>query len=75
MENVGIFFCYLVNFTAIWYILLSFGFEVIPSFGILYKEKSGNPGTDVMILKIFSPKNLAKKMAFFTQIKLNYAKF
>jgi hypothetical protein len=30
------------------------------------------PGTDVMILKIFSPKNLAKKLAFFTQ---NKAKF
>jgi lipoprotein signal peptidase len=30
------------------------------------------PGTDVMILKIFSPKNFAKKMAFFTQ---NNAKF
>jgi hypothetical protein len=24
------------------------------------------PGTDVMILKIFSPKKLAKKLAFFT---------
>jgi hypothetical protein len=28
-------------------------------------------GTDVMILKIFSPKNLAK-MAFFTQNKSNF---
>jgi hypothetical protein len=28
-------------------------------------EKSGDPGTDVMILKIFSPKNSAKKLAFF----------
>jgi hypothetical protein len=25
------------------------------------------PGTDVVILKIFSPKNLAKKLAFLTQ--------
>jgi hypothetical protein len=34
------------------------------------------PGTDVMIFKIFSPKNSAKKWTFFTQkIKLNYAKF
>jgi hypothetical protein len=30
---------------------------------------SGHPGTDVMILKIFSPKNSAKKLAFLTQIK------
>jgi hypothetical protein len=28
-----------------------------------------SPGTDVMILKIFSPKNLAKKSAFLTQNK------
>jgi hypothetical protein len=27
------------------------------------------PGTDVMILKIFSPKNLAKKLTFLTQNK------
>jgi hypothetical protein len=32
----------------------------------------GIPGTDVMILKIFSPKNFAKKLAFLTQ---NKAKF
>jgi hypothetical protein len=30
---------------------------------------SNEPGTDVMIFKIFSPKNLAKKLAFFTQNK------
>jgi hypothetical protein len=30
------------------------------------------PGTDVMILKIFLPKNLAKKLAFLTK---NKAKF
>jgi hypothetical protein len=32
-----------------------------------------NPGTDVMILKIFSQKHLAKKSAFLTQIKGNFA--
>jgi hypothetical protein len=31
-----------------------------------------DPWTDVMIFKIFSPKNLAKKLAFLTQ---NKAKF
>jgi hypothetical protein len=31
------------------------------------------PGADVMILKIFSPKNLAKKFAFLT--KLNFEKY
>jgi hypothetical protein len=35
-------------------------------FGILYKETSGNPGTDVMIFKkIFSPKKSAKKIGVF----------
>jgi hypothetical protein len=30
------------------------------------------PGTDVMILKIFSPKNLAKILAFFTQTTASF---
>jgi hypothetical protein len=33
-------------------------------------------GTDVMILKIFSPKKIAKKLAFFdSKQSLKYAKF
>jgi hypothetical protein len=32
------------------------------------------PGTDVMILNIFSPKNLAKKLAFLTQNKAKLCK-
>jgi hypothetical protein len=32
------------------------------------------PGTDVMILKIFSPKNLAKILAFLTQTTLIISK-
>jgi hypothetical protein len=32
------------------------------------------PGPDVMILKIFSPKNFAKKLAFLTQNKANFWK-
>jgi hypothetical protein len=35
---------------------------------------SGWPGTDVMIFKIFSPKNLAKKLAFFVQTTANFWK-
>jgi hypothetical protein len=31
--------------------------------------KTGRPGTDVMILKIFSPNFSTKKLAFFTQNK------
>jgi hypothetical protein len=30
------------------------------------------PGTDVMIFKIFSPKNLAKKLAFFAQTTASF---
>jgi hypothetical protein len=46
----------------------------IPSFDglILCKECSFLPGTDVMILKIFSQKNW-RKIAFLTQIKGNFA--
>jgi hypothetical protein len=32
------------------------------------------PGTDVMIFKIFSPKNSAKKLAFLTQNKAKLCK-
>jgi hypothetical protein len=37
--------------------------------------KMGNfPGTDVMIFKIFSPKNLAKKLAVFAQTTASFCK-
>jgi hypothetical protein len=32
------------------------------------------PGTDVMIFKIFSPKNFAKSLAFLTRNKANFGK-
>jgi hypothetical protein len=32
------------------------------------------PGTDVMIFKIFSPKKIAKKLAFFAQTNASFAK-
>jgi hypothetical protein len=34
----------------------------------------GRPGTDVMIFKIFSPKNLAKILAFFAQTAATFCK-
>jgi allantoicase len=36
-------------------------------------RRERRPGTDVMIFKIFSRKNLAKKSAFLPQIKGNFA--
>jgi hypothetical protein len=42
MENVGIFSVHLEYFTTIGYILWSL--VNFKSFGILYQEKSGNPG-------------------------------
>jgi hypothetical protein len=50
MEDVGIFYGHLVNFPAIWHIAWPFGifspFLVhFTRFGMLYQEKSGNPGT------------------------------
>jgi hypothetical protein len=38
-----------------------------------FERSLAQAGTDVMILKIFSLKKIAKKLAFLT--KLNYAKF
>jgi hypothetical protein len=48
MEDVGIFYGHLVHFTVFCYILLTFGIVrgnlvYCSRFGILYKEKSGNP--------------------------------
>jgi hypothetical protein len=66
----GLFYGHLVYLSVIWYV------------GKYYLEKSGNHGlqgqlffvapcraTDVMIFKIVSPKNSAKKLAFLTQNK------
>jgi hypothetical protein len=36
---------------------------------------SSRPRTDVMILKIFPPKKIAKNWRFWLRAKLNYAKF
>jgi hypothetical protein len=41
---------------------------------IAYKYACTVPRTDVMILKIFSPKNSAKKLAFLTQNKAKLCK-
>jgi hypothetical protein len=38
------------------------------------RAREKRPGTDVMIFKIFSPKNLAKILAFLTQIKAKLCK-
>jgi hypothetical protein len=45
MENNGIFFVHMVYFMAIWYIF--------PRFGMLYHEKSGNPGQETKQPKYF----------------------
>jgi hypothetical protein len=42
---------------------------VIASASKIEEQCFAQSGTDVMIFKIFSPKNLAKKMAFFAHIK------
>jgi hypothetical protein len=52
MEDVGIFYGHLVHFTVFCYILWTFGIAsgnlvyIFSRFGILYKEKSGNPARD-----------------------------
>jgi hypothetical protein len=49
MEDVGIFYGHSVHFTVSCFILWIFGivmviWHIFPRFGILYQEKSGNPG-------------------------------
>jgi hypothetical protein len=51
MEDVGIFMAIWSNFRTFWYILCHFGIiyghlVYFSSFGIIYHEKSGNPGYD-----------------------------
>jgi hypothetical protein len=51
MEDIGIFYVYLVYFTAIGNILWPFGIFkghllYFSRFGILYQEKSGNPALE-----------------------------
>jgi hypothetical protein len=51
MEDVGICYGHLVHFTVICYILWTFGIVrgnlvYFSRFGIMYQEKSGNPGSE-----------------------------
>jgi hypothetical protein len=43
-------------------------------FAVPRPPETGWPGTDVMIFKIFSPKNLAKKLAFLLKLLLVFCK-
>jgi hypothetical protein len=52
MEDVGIFNGHLVHFVVIWYIF--------PRLGILYREKSGNPGFPPFLVE-----SSRKKLNFF----------
>jgi hypothetical protein len=52
MENVGIFYGHWDYFTAMCYIFRPFGnfaviWYILPGFGTLHKEKSGNPGLEL----------------------------
>jgi hypothetical protein len=52
IEDVGIFYGHWVNFPAIWHILYPFGICSLvlvhfTHFGMLYQEKSGNPGQEL----------------------------
>jgi hypothetical protein len=49
LENVNIFYGHLEYFAEIWEVLWPFGkfvliWYIFPVFGIVYQEKSGNPG-------------------------------
>jgi hypothetical protein len=58
MEDVGIFYGHLVYFTASWYILWTYGticghLVYFSLFGMLYREESGNPGSETCWLMSF----------------------
>jgi hypothetical protein len=58
MEDDGIFYGHLVHFTVFCYILLTFGIVrgnlvYFSRFGILYQEKSGNPGSKIGTVSIY----------------------
>jgi hypothetical protein len=59
MEDDGIFYGHLVHFTVFCYILWTFGIVrcnlvYFSRFGILYQEKSGNPGSNRRIFCVFA---------------------
>jgi hypothetical protein len=43
-------------------------------FGQCFADSSGHPGADVLMFKIFSPENSAKKLAFLAQNKAKLCK-
>jgi hypothetical protein len=53
---------------------LYFWVKIFAEFTLENLHEKSAPGTDVMIFKIFSPKNSAKKLAFFTQNKAKLCK-
>jgi hypothetical protein len=69
MKNVGTFYAHFEYITAIWYTLWSFGNFVailvyFPCFGILSKEKSGNPATKTRVQKSHGMKSVKKSFFF-----------
>jgi hypothetical protein len=55
MESVVIYYDHLEYFTTTKYILWAFGnflviWYIFARFGVLYKEKSGNPGPNIFVL-------------------------
>jgi hypothetical protein len=53
---------------------LSFSYNGSADNETTWKSRTSRSGTDVMIFKIFSPKNIAKKLAFLTQNKAKLCK-
>jgi hypothetical protein len=58
MENVGLFYNHLAHFTAIWNIFMAVWYFLVIwyiffyYFGVLYHEKSGNPGWKLLFSSV-----------------------
>jgi hypothetical protein len=76
MEGVGMFYGHLVHFTVFCCILFTFGvvrghLVVFSLFGILYQEKSGNPGLNLAYTYIIPPQKTISVRSFFHSVGSN----
>jgi hypothetical protein len=76
MENVGIFLAWsnILRQCCVFYRHLAMLWYFDPVLVCCNNKKSGNPGTDGLILKIFSPNLLEKILAFFAQDTTSFCK-
>jgi hypothetical protein len=61
MEDFGILYGHLAYFAAIWYTYVIVIWYIFPRFGMLYQEKSGNPGPNMFTHEISSCRHFLRR--------------